>query len=157
MPGKSCAKFCENEEDPKQTMRLSAERKENAPMKVAVTAKGNALDSEVDPRFGRCPWFLIVNTNDMTFQAIDNANMSAGGGAGVQSGQLMAEHDVECVLTGNCGPNAFSTLNAAGIKVITGVSGFVKDAVEQYKKGLLAPTTGANVGSHAGMNSAGNQ
>ena len=126
-------------------------------MKVAVTSKGNTLESEVDPRFGRCPYFLIVNTDDMAFRAIDNANTSAGGGAGVQSGQLMAEHDVECVLTGNAGPNAFSTLKAAGIKVITGVSGSVKNAVEQYKKGLVAPTNEANVGSHAGMNSAGNQ
>jgi predicted Fe-Mo cluster-binding NifX family protein len=121
-------------------------------MKIAVTSKGATLESEIDPRFGRCPWFLIVNIDDMSFQAIDNANMSAGGGAGVQSGQLMAEHDVEYVLTGNCGPNAFSTLSAAGIKVVTGVSGVVKDVVEQYSKGLLAPTKGANVGRHAGMN-----
>jgi predicted Fe-Mo cluster-binding NifX family protein len=126
-------------------------------MKVAVTSKGNTLDSEVDPRFGRCPYFLIVNIDDMTFKAVDNANISAGGGAGVQSGQLMAEHDVECVLTGSCGPNAFSTLGAAGIKVMTGVSGTVKHAVEQYKTGLLAPSAGANVASHAGMNPAGKQ
>jgi len=126
-------------------------------MKIAVTAKGNTLESEIDPRFGRCPWFLIVNLDDMTFQAITNSNMSAGGGAGVQSGQLMAEHDVECVLTGNCGPNAFSTLSAAGIKVITGVSGVVKDVVDQYSKDLLEVTKGANVGSHAGMKPAGNQ
>ncbi|MBN1759276.1 MAG: NifB/NifX family molybdenum-iron cluster-binding protein [Chitinispirillaceae bacterium] len=125
-------------------------------MKVAVTSRGNTLESEVDPRFGRCPYFLIVNSDDMTFKAVDNANISAGGGAGVQSGQLMAEHDAECVLTGNCGPNAFSTLNAAGIKVITGVDGIVRNAVEQYKKGLLAPTDEANVGSHAGMNRVGN-
>lgn len=126
-------------------------------MKIAVTSKGNTLESEIDPRFGRCLWFLIVNVDDMTFQAITNSNMSAGGGAGVQSGQFMAEHDVECVLTGNCGPNAFSTLSAAGIKVITGVSGVVKDAVDQYSKGLLAATKGANVESHAGMKPAGNQ
>ncbi len=126
-------------------------------MKVAVTSKGDTLESEVDPRFGRCLYFLIVNIDDMTFNAVDNANISAGGGAGVQSGQLMAGHDVECVLTGNCGPNVFSTLNAAGIKVITGVGGTVKNAVEQYKRGVLAPTTGANVGSHAGINPAGKQ
>lgn len=126
-------------------------------MKVAVTAKGNTLDSEVDPRFGRCPWFLIVNTDDLTFQAVNNANISAGGGAGVQSGQLMAEHDVTCVLTGSCGPNAFSMLQTAGIKVITGEVGKVRDAVEHYRKGLLAEAERANVASHAGMGFAGNQ
>ena len=126
-------------------------------MKVAVTATGNTLESEVDPRFGRCQWFLIVNTDDLTHEAVSNASMSAGGGAGVQSGQLMADRDVKCVLTGNCGPNAFSTLNAAGIQVITGVSGVARDAVERFKSGALAAADGANVGSHAGMNPAGNQ
>ena len=120
-------------------------------MNIAVTSKGNTIDSEVDPRFGRCRWFLIVNSDDMTFQAIENANTSAGGGAGVQSGQLMAEHDVECVLTGNCGPNAFSTLQAAGIKVVTGISGIVRDAVKRYKTESLSASGGANVESHFGM------
>ena len=119
-------------------------------MKVAVTSKGDTIDCEVDPRFGRCRYFLIVNADNLTFEAIDNANISVGGGAGVQSGQFMAEHDVECVLTGNCGPNAFSTLQAANIKVITGISGKVRDAVEDYKGGLLAAAAGANVASHAG-------
>jgi len=117
---------------------------------IAVTSKGNTIDSEVDPRFGRCPWFLIVNTDDMTFTAVENANTSAGGGAGVQSGQLMAEHDVECVLTGNCGPNAFSTLQAAGIRVITGVGGTVRAAVERYAKNSPSPSTGASVAGHLG-------
>ncbi len=120
-------------------------------MNIAVTSKGNTLDSEVDPRFGRCQWFLIVNTDDMTFEAVENANTAAGGGAGVQSGQLMAERDVKCVLTGNCGPNAFSTLQAAGIQVITGVGGVVRDAVEHYKAHSLSASDAANVGSHFGM------
>jgi predicted Fe-Mo cluster-binding NifX family protein len=140
-----------------QAMYSNTKKKEKVSMKVAVTAKGKTLESEIDPRFGRCPYFLIVDVNDLTFHAISNANISVGGEAGVQSGQLMAEHDVECVLTGSCGPNACSTLNTAGITVVTGVSGVVKDVVDQYSKGLLAPTTGANVGSHAGMNTAGNR
>ena len=120
-------------------------------MKIAVTAKGKTLEDLVDPRFGRCLVFLIVDTETLATEAIENANVALGGGAGIQSAQLMAEHDVKVVLTGNCGPNAYQTLNAAGIEVIVGVSGRIRDAVEQFKAGSLSSTQGPNVASHFGM------
>ena len=120
-------------------------------MKIAITARGNDLDSQVDPRFGRCAVFLVVDTESMAFEAVQNASAAAGGGAGIQAAQLVADRDVEAVLTGNCGPNAFRTLQAAGIEVIVGVSGTVRDAAERYKSGALAATEGPNVGSHFGM------
>jgi predicted Fe-Mo cluster-binding NifX family protein len=120
-------------------------------MKVAVTSRGTALDDQVDPRFGRCAHFVIVETDDMSFEAIANGNASAGGGAGIQSAQLVAEKDVKVVLTGNCGPNAFRTLEAAGIQVVIGAAGTVREAVEEYKAGRLKATGGPNVESHAGM------
>ena len=120
-------------------------------MIVAVTAKGNTLDDQVDPRFGRCPYFLVVDTKTLTAEPVENPNLALGGGAGIQSAQLMAEHDVKVVLTGNCGPNAYQTLNAAEIEVIVGVSGVVRDAVEQFKSGALSSTQGPNVASHFGM------
>jgi len=126
-------------------------------VKIAVTAKGNTLEDQVDPRFGRCPYFLVVDTETMDFKAIENANSALGGGAGIQSGQLMAEHDVEFVLTGNCGPNAFQTLEAAGIQVIVGVSGTSRRAVEQFRSGALSTSSDANVRSHFGMNATGAQ
>ena len=119
-------------------------------MKIAVTARGDDFDSQVDPRFGRCATFLVVDTESMEFEAAPNANASAGGGAGIQSAQLVADRDVGVVLTGNCGPNAFRTLEAAGIEVIVGVSGTVREAVEQYKSGALSAVSKANVGSHFG-------
>ena len=120
-------------------------------MKVAVTSKGTTLDDQVDPRFGRCATFVIVETDDMSFESVENSNAAAGGGAGIQSGQLVTEKDAKVVLTGNCGPNAFRTLEAAGIEVIVGASGTVREAVEQYKAGTLAATGGPNVDSHNGM------
>jgi len=120
-------------------------------MKIAVTARGTDLDSEVDPRFGRCANFLVVDSESMEVEVLANANAGVGGGAGIQSAQLMAERDVEVVLTGNCGPNAFRTLEAADIKVIVGVTGIARDAVDQYKSGALSTTAAPNVGSHFGM------
>ena len=124
-------------------------------MKIAVTASGPTLDDQVDPRFGRCPYFLIVETDTMEFEALENANIAVGGGAGIQSGQLMADRDVKAVLTGNCGPNAFQTLGAAGIQVIVGVSGVVRQAVEQFKSGALSAASDPNVASHFGTGAGG--
>jgi len=123
-------------------------------MKICITSQGNNLDSQVDPRFGRCAFFIIVNPDTLEFEAIQNSNASAGGGAGIKSGQLVSSKDVKAVLTGNCGPNAFQTLNAAGIEVITAVTGTVKDVIGKYRSGELKSTSGPSVDSHFGMKGA---
>ena len=120
-------------------------------MKICVTAQGNNLNTQVDPRFGRCQYFIFADTETEEFEAIQNPNISAMGGAGVQSGQLVAGKNVKAVLTGNVGPNAFQTLQAGGVEVIAGVSGSVKEAIEKYKKEGFKPTQGPSVGSKFGM------
>ena len=120
-------------------------------MKIAVTASEPTLDASLDPRFGRCAYFLIVDTDTMQLEAIENPSVGLGQGAGVQSAQLMAEKMVESVLTGNCGPNAHETLTAAGIKVVLGCSGAVRDAVERFKTGQLTSANAPNVAGHSGM------
>ena len=120
-------------------------------MKIAVSATVPGLDAEVDPRFGRCQYFIIVDPQTMEFEALDNSNAMAAGGAGISTAQMIAGKGVEVVLTGNCGPNAYQTLSAAGIQVITGASGKIKDAIEAYKAGKLQPNTQPSVGSHYGM------
>jgi predicted Fe-Mo cluster-binding NifX family protein len=120
-------------------------------MKVAVSAMGLTLDAVVDPRFGRCSHFVLVETEDMTLEAIENVNSSLGGGAGIQSAQLMAQKGVKAVLTGNCGPNAHQTLSAAGIDVVVGCSGTVSEAIERFKSGQLHAAAAPNVASHSGM------
>jgi len=120
-------------------------------MQIAVTAKDNNLESEVDPRFGRCRAFLIVDTETMSFESISNESAMASGGAGIQAAQTVAKTGVKIVITGNMGPNAFETLSAAGIQVFTGADGTVKEAIEKYKKGELNKAESPNVGSHSGM------
>jgi len=123
-------------------------------MKIAVTSTGPTLDDNVEARFGRCPYFLIIDTDTMQLEAIENPNIVLGGGAGIQSAQLMSEKGVTAVLTGNCGPNAFNVFGQAGIQVIVGVSGPVRNAVEQFKTGAFSSASGPNVASHFGVNAA---
>ncbi len=120
-------------------------------MKIAVTSTGPKLDDAVDARFGRCPYFLIVELETLETESIQNPNISLGGGVGVQSAQLMSKKGVSVVLTGNCGPNAFRTFGAAGIEMITGISGCVREAVEQFKAGKLSYSSAASAQSHFGI------
>ncbi|MDD3905739.1 MAG: NifB/NifX family molybdenum-iron cluster-binding protein [Candidatus Omnitrophica bacterium] len=120
-------------------------------MKICVTSEGKTLDSKIDPRFGRCQYFVFVDTDTLDLEAVENPNMQFQGGAGIQSGQLMISRGVKAVLTGNVGPNAFQTLQAGGIKIYTGLSGKVRNAVENYKSGELKTTENPSVGSKFGM------
>ena len=122
-------------------------------MRIAVSANQLTLDAEVDPRFGRCRYFIIVDTDTMEFETVENSGAMAGGGAGIVTAQVIADKGVEAVLTGNCGPNAFQVLSAAGIKVITGVFGKVRDTVQDYKAGSLQPASQPNVPGHFGIGS----
>ena len=120
-------------------------------MKIGITSTGENLDANVDQRFGRCKYFIIVDTDSMKFEVLSNENAMASGGAGIQTAQTIANKGVEAVVTGNVGPNAFQTLSAAGIRVFTGANGTIKESVEQYKKGELKETEAPNVGSHSGI------
>jgi predicted Fe-Mo cluster-binding NifX family protein len=120
-------------------------------MKLCVSSTGENLDANVDPRFGRCRYFLIVDSDSMSFDLISNESHMASGGAGIQAAQTVAKTGVNVVITGNIGPNAFQTLKAAGIKVITGANGFVKDIVKRFNNGEFNETNAPSVGSHFGM------
>ena len=119
-------------------------------MKIAVSAIAPGLDAEVDPRFGRCQYFIIVDPETMQFEAIENSSAMASGGAGISAAQMITGKGVEAVLTGNCGPNAYQVLSAAGIKVITGVAGKVEDAIGGYKSGKYQPSSQPNVAPNFG-------
>lgn len=121
-------------------------------MKVAVSSNEKKLDAQLDPRFGRCAYFLVVNPDDMNFEAFNNQSATQGGGAGIQAAQFLASQGVDAVITGNCGPNAVQTLSAAGIELFGGQTGTVREVVEKLKNGHLKPAREATVDSHFGMN-----
>ena len=123
-------------------------------MKIAISARQPALDAPVDPRFGRCPYFVIVDTDTGEHETLENSAAIAGGGAGIQAGQMVANQGAEVVLTGHLGPNAFQTLSAAGLTLVTDVTGTVQEAVEQYQSGQCQTTDGPTVADRAGMSGA---
>jgi len=124
-------------------------------MKVAVSSNGDNLDAQLDPRFGRCAFFIVVNPGDMSFEAFNNESAAQGGGAGIQAAQFLASQGVEAVITGNCGPNAVQTLSAAGVDLFAGQAGTVKEVVEKLNNENLRPTSEATVNSHFGMGGGG--
>ncbi|MCK5120046.1 MAG: P-loop NTPase, partial [Candidatus Latescibacteria bacterium] len=104
-------------------------------MKLAISAIEGHINAEVDPRFGRAAYFLIVDTDTMAVKAIRNPNLEALLGAGIQSAELVAREGAEVVLTGECGVHAFAALSRLGVKVVTGVTGRVSDAVRTFTQG----------------------
>lgn len=124
-------------------------------MKVAVSSTGPSLEDPVDPRLGRCEYLLIVDPDTMEFEALQNENKTRGGGAGIQTARTIAERGAAVVLTGNCGPNAHQTLTAAGVQVIIGMSGTVRDVLDRYRRGEVAASGEPNVQSHFGMGASG--
>ena len=120
-------------------------------MKLCVTSSGQSLEDTVDPRFGRCQYFILVDSDSLEFEAIQNPAASAGGGAGTKSGQLAANRGAEVVLTGNVGPNAFDTLQAAGLKIIVGLlDTTVRQAIEGFNSGSFGYADMPSVKSHHG-------
>ena len=118
-------------------------------MKIAVSASGPDLEAGVDPRFGRAPYYLLVDPETLEWEAVPNhPNLQAAQGAGVQAAALVARYKPAAVLTGHCGPKAFHTLTTAGIEVIVGVEGPVREAVQGYRAGKYQAAGGPNVAAH---------
>jgi len=114
-------------------------------MRIIITATSPSIDSNVDPRFGRCAYLLMVDTESLQWEAQANPGVNASGGAGIQAAQFATDQKAEAVLSGDFGPNAYNALQAAGIAMyLFGACTSVKDAIENFKAGQLehvgAPT-----------------
>ena len=118
-------------------------------MLIAITSTGKDLDSKVDPRFGRAAYFLVVDSDTLEFKVVDNKeNANAFKGAGIQAATMVSDKGAEVLLTGYCGPNAFKSLEAANIKVVSDVDGTIRDAVKDFLDGVYTVSEAANVDGH---------
>ena len=118
-------------------------------MRIAVTSTGKELISDMDPRFGRAKYFVIVDSETLEYEVTENKqNLNLPQGAGIQAAKTIVDQKVDVLISGNCGPKAFQVLNAGGVNVVTGAHGRVIDAITQYKSGKLETTDGPNVEGH---------
>jgi predicted Fe-Mo cluster-binding NifX family protein len=118
-------------------------------MRIAISSTGRDLDANLDTRFGRAAYFIILDSETMDFEAVENSqNLNSPQGAGIQAGKTIADHHVDTLITGHCGPKAFKVLQNAGVQVVTGASGRVADAIDQFRKGELEIASKADVGGH---------
>jgi len=118
-------------------------------MKIAVSAKGPRLEDEVDPRFGRAAYILIVDTETNHLEIINNSiNADAFKGAGIQAASMVHDKGAKVLMTGYCGPKAFQVLEQAGIKVVSDITGTVSQAVTLFKAGSVTYTASANAEAH---------
>jgi len=118
-------------------------------MKIAITAAGNTLESNLDQRFGRAATFIVYDTDTDGFEVIDNTqNLEAAQGAGIQSAQHVVNAGAQACITGHTGPKAFAVLSAAKIPVYLAGPGSVRDAIEAWRSGSLKQISGADVEGH---------
>ncbi|MEH0019783.1 MAG: NifB/NifX family molybdenum-iron cluster-binding protein [Desulfobacter sp.] len=118
-------------------------------MKIAVTSKGKDLDAQVDPRFGRAAYIIVVDTDTLEFDVIDNAeNRNAFKGAGIQAAAAICDKGARVLLTGFCGPNAFKALSAADVKVANDAQGIIRDAIRDFDAGKFEFAAEANTQGH---------
>jgi predicted Fe-Mo cluster-binding NifX family protein len=101
-------------------------------MKIAVSATGGALNAQVEERFARAPYFVIVDSATMRFGLVSNPNVSARHSAGPEAARLIHQRGAEVVLTGRVGPKARRALAEQGVAVVEGASGMARHAVEAY-------------------------
>jgi predicted Fe-Mo cluster-binding NifX family protein len=121
-------------------------------MRICLSVSLPNLDSPIDPRFGRAPYFLITDERGEKVKVIKNTGVEAMGGAGITAAQLVVSAGAQVVITGNLGPRAFQVLQASGIKMISGVFELsAKEALEKYQKGELKEMSQSSVPGHFGM------
>jgi len=121
-------------------------------VKLAISAQGEGLNAQTDQRFGRCPYFVLVDSESgELLESVRNESAGAAGGAGPQSAQLLSHRGVEAVLTGNVGPKAAHALKAGRIKIYTGVEGSVGAAVQKFNENKLIAVSEATTSAHSGM------
>lgn len=120
-------------------------------MKIAISSLGDNINSNVNPRFGRCEYFIIYDTDTEKSMSVENGGRLSSGGAGIATAKMVADLGVKAVITGFVGPKAFAALKAAGIKMYSDAQGTVAEVIELYKQNKLNEVQQANANAHSGM------
>jgi predicted Fe-Mo cluster-binding NifX family protein len=107
-------------------------------MKIALTTVSPGIEADVDPRFGRGTYLLVVDTETLQWESYPNPGASATGGAGIRSAQFVSDQEVQAALSGDFGPHAYTALEQAGISMyVYGDSRTAQEALAAFKAGSL--------------------
>ena len=118
-------------------------------MKLVFSSTGTDLESTLDQRFGRCPYFVAYDTDTKEIKnAANTQNLNAAQGAGIQSATSAVNLGADYVICGHCGPKAFRVLQAAGVKVVCGAEGTLKELIRKFEAGSLKEADSADVEGH---------
>ena len=116
-------------------------------MKIILTTIQPDLETELDPRFGRSAYLLVVDPHTMEWQAEPNTGAGAGGGAGVHAAQLVSKLQAQAVISGHFGPNAFDALCSAGVEMYQfGNYRTAREAIQGFLEGKLLVVSAATRG-----------
>ena len=131
-------------------------------MKLCITATGNTLEANTDLSFGRAPWFLLVDTDSLAFEAVENSGVNARQGAGIAAAQTISNKGADALLTGRVGPKAQAALEASGTPIYEGLASCsVRDAVSRFNEGAYRQSgadvsqAGPGAGAGSGVGSGG--
>ena len=153
------------QQDPVSEVRLADERnpvrrvnhlisnqetREDGAARLAFSSAGEAMDSPMDPRFGRCSYFIVIEP-DGGVRAVRNTGQALGNGAGIQAAQQILDLGVDTVITGDVGPNAYKVLAAGNVRMFVGASGTVSAALEAFRRGDLRQTASSTSPGHHGQ------
>jgi predicted Fe-Mo cluster-binding NifX family protein len=111
-------------------------------MIIAISSTGKGIDSQVDPRFGRCDYFILINDGLESTMVISNTAKNSQSGSGTLASTLISDGGADVILTGNVGPNAYRSLEAAGVEIYTGAAGTIAEAYDDYLNGKLPQAAG---------------
>jgi predicted Fe-Mo cluster-binding NifX family protein len=128
-----------------------------ARMNIVVSAAGPGMESQVDNRFGRCPYFILVEVEGKKIKghkSIENTSANQMGGAGMTAAQAVADMKADAIITVNMGPRAFIVFKQLGMEIYQG-TGTVKKAVEDFISGKLKRIDESTGPGHMGMHGSG--
>lgn len=107
-------------------------------MKVILTVATPTLESDVDPRFGRGAYLLLVDPDTLEWEAIPNPGVNAQGGAGIKAAEFVSTQEVKAVISGDFGPNAYQALAASGLSMyLFDKCQTAREVLEGFKAGQL--------------------
>ncbi len=113
-------------------------------MKIFLTSTGKTLKDKIDPKFGRCDYVIIYDTETKEFTAKENPYKMGQSSVGISLAQMVVNSGAKIAISTNFGPNAYRVLKEGEIKMYKAEPDtIIEKAIEHYLKGELKEVVSA--------------